>query len=61
MYCTSIQESILEEMNLTVKKRLTDGVISSSRNAADHIYFGLNKAVIYEIKCIYKAKKIIWY
>ena len=29
----------LKEVSITVKKRLTDGVISSLRNAAVHIYF----------------------
>ena len=38
-------ESFLQEVSITVKKRLTDSVISSSRNAAVHIDFNLKYVV----------------
>ena len=45
-------------MSITVKKRLTDSVISSSRNAAVHIEFNLKYVVSSEITRIYKAKTV---
>ena len=37
--------SFLKEVSITVKRRLTDSVISSSRNTAVHIYFNLKYVV----------------
>ena len=49
-------KSFLKEVGITVKRRLTDSVISSSRNTAVHIYFNLKYVVSCKITCIYKAK-----
>ena len=38
-------DNFLEEVSIIVKRRLTDSVISSSRNAAVHIYFNLESLV----------------
>ena len=45
-----------EEVSITVKMRLTDGIISSSRNAANHIYFNWKHVASWKITCIYKSK-----
>ena len=38
-------KSFLKEVGITVRRRLTDSVISSSSNAAVHIYFSLKYVV----------------
>ena len=49
-------KSFLKKVSITMKKRLTDGVISSSRNAVVHTYFNLKFVVSCQITWIYKAK-----
>ena len=43
--CMLLLQSFLEEVSITVKRRLTDSVVSSSRNAAVYIYFDLKYVV----------------